>query len=54
MKHVIDIRDFDREALEALFKRVDEMIENAPTDALKGKIMAALFYEPSTRTRLSF
>ncbi|HRH24104.1 MAG TPA: aspartate carbamoyltransferase [Candidatus Paceibacterota bacterium] len=54
MKHVIDIRDFDREALEALFKKVDGMLEKPPVDALKGKIMAALFYEPSTRTRLSF
>lgn len=54
MKHVIDIRDFDRTALEALFKRVDGMLDNPPADALKGKIMAALFYEPSTRTRLSF
>ncbi len=54
MKHVIDIRDFDRPALEALFDKVDGMIASPPVDALKGKIMAALFYEPSTRTRLSF
>lgn len=54
MKHVIDIRDYDRAALETLFTKVDGMLDNPPQDVLKGKIMAALFYEPSTRTRLSF
>ncbi len=54
MKHVIDIRDFEVPDLDAIFKETDRMISGAPSDALKGKILAALFYEPSTRTRLSF
>lgn len=54
MKHVIDIRDFDRKALEALFKETDAILKKPPAEPLKGKILAALFYEPSTRTRLSF
>lgn len=54
MKHVIDIRDFEVSDLDAIFKETDRMISRAPSDALKGKILAALFYEPSTRTRLSF
>ncbi len=54
MKHVIETQQFDRSALEAFFTRVDELIANPPADALKGKVMATLFYEPSTRTRLSF
>lgn len=54
MKHVIDIRDFDRKALEKVFKDTDMMLKKPPEDALKGKILAALFYEPSTRTRFSF
>lgn len=54
MKHVIDIRDFEVPDLDAIFKETDRMLAGAPADALKGKILAALFYEPSTRTRLSF
>ena len=54
MKHVIDIRDFDRAALEEFFARTDEITDNPPGDVLRGKILAALFYEPSTRTRFSF
>ncbi len=54
MKHVIDIRDFELSDLDAIFKETDRMLADAPADALKGKILAALFYEPSTRTRLSF
>lgn len=54
VNHVIDIRDFDKDALTALFARVDDLIDNPPEEILKGKILATLFYEPSTRTRLSF
>lgn len=36
-----------------LFKKADELRENT-TQCLKGKILATIFYEPSTRTRLSF
>lgn len=54
MKHVIDIRDFEVPDLDAIFKETDRMLAGAPGDTLKGKILAALFYEPSTRTRLSF
>jgi len=53
MKHIIESQQFSRETLFQLFKKSDELRVNH-TDLLKGKIMAALFYEPSTRTRLSF
>ncbi len=54
MKHVIETQQFDRPMLESFFKDVDKLVKKYPKDALKGKVMATLFYEPSTRTRLSF
>lgn len=36
-----------------LFKRANEL-RKSPCSALKGKVLTTLFYEPSTRTRLSF
>ena len=56
MRHVIESQQFSRSALEELFARADE-IKREPirfTGRLNGRVMAALFYEPSTRTRLSF
>ncbi|KAL3503548.1 hypothetical protein ACH5RR_037997 [Cinchona calisaya] len=55
---VIEAQQFDRETLNAIFEVAHEMelIEkNSPgSQLLKGYLMATLFYEPSTRTRLSF
>jgi aspartate carbamoyltransferase catalytic subunit len=53
MKHLIETQQFDREALESLFALASSL-EGARDESLKGKILASLFYEPSTRTRLSF
>tara|TARA_Y100000310_G_C20636646_1_gene791539 strand:- start:899 stop:1876 length:978 start_codon:yes stop_codon:yes gene_type:complete len=53
MRHVIESQQFSRDILFQLFKKADYLRKN-PSDSLKGKIMASLFYEPSTRTRLSF
>ncbi len=52
MKHCISITDFTRKDLEDLFHLADEIKEKK--GVCNGKIMATLFYEPSTRTRLSF
>ena len=49
---VISIRDFTREEIEQVLARARE-IEPDP-GLLRGKIMASLFFEPSTRTQLSF
>ncbi|GAB4861330.1 Aspartate carbamoyltransferase 3, chloroplastic [Ancistrocladus abbreviatus] len=54
---VIEAQQFDREMLNALFEVAREM-ENIEKNAsgsqiLKGYLMSTLFYEPSTRTRLS-
>jgi len=53
---VVDISDLPRDELERVF-RVADRIENREIDLshfLEGKVMALAFFEPSTRTRLSF
>ncbi|TMF92123.1 MAG: aspartate carbamoyltransferase [Chloroflexi bacterium] len=56
MGHVIESQQFSRTLLEDLFARSEEMKgePNRFVGRLAGQVMAALFYEPSTRTRLSF
>lgn len=51
---VIEGQQFDQATLEDIFSIAAEMEKLTSPDLLKGKIMASLFYEPSTRTRLSF
>jgi aspartate carbamoyltransferase catalytic subunit len=56
-KDIISIKDFDKEKLEKIFTSTDKIIQLNPTDRreiCKGKTLGYLFYEPSTRTRLSF
>lgn len=55
-KNLLEPMDLTVEELEELFDLAGEIME-APekyTEACKGKLMATLFYEPSTRTRFSF
>lgn len=56
MKHLLDIRDMTTEELDALMDTAEDIIANPKKycEALHGKKLATLFYEPSTRTRLSF
>ncbi|CAA2997139.1 aspartate carbamoyltransferase 1, chloroplastic [Olea europaea subsp. europaea] len=58
LEDVIEAQQFDRNTLSAIFEVALEMekIEknSARSQILKGYLMATLFYEPSTRTRLSF
>lgn len=54
LNYLIESQQFDKELLFTLFKRADELRESKANDSLKGKVLATLFYEPSTRTRLSF
>lgn len=56
MRHLMNPLDFSVEELEKLFDLAND-IENNPAKyahACDGKILATCFYEPSTRTRLSF
>jgi len=51
--HVISAEQFDRELLDRLFRRATALA-GVRDDRLAHQVMATLFYEPSTRTRLSF
>jgi aspartate carbamoyltransferase catalytic subunit len=55
IRHVVDVGQFDRPGIERLFAAADSM-RQLPRSAvpLAGYSLATLFYEPSTRTRLSF
>ncbi|MGH7608896.1 MAG: aspartate carbamoyltransferase [Candidatus Dormibacteria bacterium] len=57
LRHVVAAQQFDRPRLDALFalaEQMDALREQGGGELLRGRIMATLFYEPSTRTRLSF
>jgi len=56
LRNVIESQQFSRSLLEDLYARADEMKREPHRfiGRLAGQVMAALFYEPSTRTRLSF
>ncbi len=55
-RDIISITDFDREDLQELFERAYrlERFSRSKLDVLKDKVMALAFFEPSTRTRMSF
>jgi aspartate carbamoyltransferase catalytic subunit len=55
-RHFVEPGDFDIEEMDGLFS-LAERIEEDPRylrDSCRGKVLATLFFEPSTRTRLSF
>ena len=58
MKHVVSIEDLDNKRIMDLLKRAKQLVPVAKgkkkSKALDGKILATCFFEPSTRTRLSF
>ncbi len=56
MKHLIDIKDLSAKEIDELIDVAKDIIANKEKYAKKceGKKLATLFYEPSTRTRLSF
>ncbi len=56
MRSLIDILELNTDELEQLIKTANDIIENPAkySEKCKGKKLATLFFEPSTRTRLSF
>lgn len=56
MKHLIDIKNLSVEEIDELIKVANDIIRNKEKYSHKcnGKKLATLFFEPSTRTRLSF
>lgn len=55
-RDIISLRDFSRQEIDYILEmsRAMEPMARAGSDLLRGKILATLFFEPSTRTRLSF
>ena len=56
-KDIISIKDFSKDQLEKIFTSTDKMMQldsSQRREICKGKTLGYLFYEPSTRTRLSF
>lgn len=56
MNHLIDVLDLNTEEIEQLIVSAKQIIEDpaAVSETCRGKKLATLFFEPSTRTRLSF
>ena len=55
--HVIEAQQFDVDLLNSIFSTAQEMeqvVQHYGSNILSRRVMATLFYEPSTRTRLSF
>jgi len=56
-KDILSIKDYSKEQLESIFTSTDKIMKLNPSDRreiCKGNTLGYLFYEPSTRTRLSF
>ena len=56
MRNLIDIKDLSVEEIDQLIEKAKDIMENKEkySEKCKNKILATLFFEPSTRTRLSF
>jgi aspartate carbamoyltransferase catalytic subunit len=56
-KSIISVRDLDKQKLESIFDATDKIIDmdrDQSREIARGKTLGYLFFEPSTRTRLSF
>ncbi|MDP2667888.1 MAG: aspartate carbamoyltransferase [Nitrosopumilaceae archaeon] len=56
-KDIISVRDLNKQKLEVIFEATNKIIDMDPNkrrEIARGKALGYLFYEPSTRTRLSF
>jgi aspartate carbamoyltransferase catalytic subunit len=56
-KDILSIKDYTKDQLESIFTSTDKIMKLNPSDRreiCKGSTLGYLFYEPSTRTRLSF
>lgn len=57
LRHIISMKDFSHDEIDIILKRAEDfepIARGKKSSLLSGKILATLFYEPSTRTRLSF
>ena len=56
-RDIISIQDLDKDQLEIIYSATDKIIEMESSqrrEIARGKALGYLFFEPSTRTRLSF
>jgi aspartate carbamoyltransferase catalytic subunit len=53
-RSLVSINDYSREEYLRILKLAGEFEKNPVQDIMKGYVVATLFFEPSTRTRLSF
>jgi aspartate carbamoyltransferase catalytic subunit len=54
MKSLVSITDFSKQDILAVLARAADFEKNIDQPLLRDKVVATLFFEPSTRTRLSF
>jgi carbamoyl-phosphate synthase/aspartate carbamoyltransferase/dihydroorotase len=58
LDNIVSVKQFNKEMLRVIFEKASKMRklvkEQGTSDILKNKVMASVFYEPSTRTRCSF
>ena len=58
LKNIISIKDFERENIEYILEEASKLENIAKSkevsEELKGKLLGLMFFEPSTRTRMSF
>ncbi len=53
-KSLVSIEDYSKDDILRILELAEYFENNQEHDLLKGKVIASLFFEPSTRTRLSF
>lgn len=57
LRHIVEAQQFDRELMARIFqvaREMEQVVQHYGANLLNRRVMATLFYEPSTRTRLSF
>ena len=57
LPHVLEAQQFDIDLMDAIFstaREMEQVVQHYGSNILSRRVMATLFYEPSTRTRLSF
>jgi len=57
LNHIVEAQQFDRATMAEIFKvarEMEQVVQHYGSNLLTRRVMATLFYEPSTRTRLSF
>lgn len=57
LNHIVEAQQFDRATMAQIFevaREMEQVVQHYGSNLLARRVMATLFYEPSTRTRLSF